>query len=178
MSKTEMYYKELMSHRHVSRRALFRAFITAVRHTVPATLPAHSLPPGILSDEHFRTQCTRCDACIDACSMGILSKNEDGFPQLRIEYASCDGCGLCINVCSEGALRPLTRFDTGLRPVFSQLCVSSVWACKQCVDVCQEQACLIGEGGLPQVDYERCNGCGECLVQCGHSAITLEIFFK
>ncbi|MEX3018289.1 4Fe-4S dicluster domain-containing protein [Kluyvera sp. STS39-E] len=178
MSKSETYYQELMAHRHISRRGLFRAFVTAAGNAapkVPAALPAHPLPPGALPDALFRQQCTRCDACINICPMGVLNKHEDGFPQLIIEYASCDGCGLCINACENKALRPQARFDTGLRPVFDRRCVSSLRACNQCVALCPEAACLIGESGAPEIDQERCNGCGECLVQCGQGAVSLEL---
>ncbi|HAT1616995.1 TPA: 4Fe-4S dicluster domain-containing protein [Raoultella ornithinolytica] len=176
MSKSEKYYQALMSHRHVSRRGLFRALVTAARHAAPentAALPAHPLPPGALPDAQFRTLCSQCDMCIASCPMGILSRHDDGFPQLAIEYASCDGCGLCITACPGGALGSQKRFDTKLRPVFDCSCVNQVRSCQQCVDVCPEQACFIGESGLPGIDAERCSGCGECLVQCRYSAVRL-----
>ena len=113
MSKSENYYQELMSHRYVSRRGLFRAFVSAARPVTTPILPVHSLPPGALPDAQFRVQCTQCDLCINACPMGILNRHEDGYPQLVIEFASCDGCGLCIAACSSEALRPQARFDTG-----------------------------------------------------------------
>ncbi|MTH46595.1 ferredoxin-type protein NapF [Intestinirhabdus alba] len=176
MSDSEKYYQALMTHRHVSRRGLFRAFVTAAQQSAPearAAIPVHPLPPGALPDAQFRARCTRCDSCISACPMGIVNRHEDGFPELRIEYASCDGCGLCISSCPAGALQPLPRFDTGLRPAFGNGCVNPVRACRQCVDVCPQQACVIGEAGVPQIDDARCNGCGECLVQCHAGAVKL-----
>lgn len=176
MSQSENYYRELMSHRHVSRRGLFRALVTAARHTAPenaAALHSHPLPPGALPDALFRTLCSQCNMCIDSCPMGILSRHEDGYPQLAIEYASCDGCGLCIAACQKGALCSQERFDTKLRPIFDRSCFNSVRFCQQCVDACPEQACFIGESGVPRIDAERCNGCGECLVQCCNNAVRL-----
>lgn len=175
MSKSENYYQELMSHRYVSRRGLFRAFVSAARPVTTPILPVHSLPPGALPDAQFRVQCTQCDLCINACPMGILNRHEDGYPQLVIEFASCDGCGLCIAACSTEALRPQARFDTGLRPVFKANCVNPVRSCKQCVDLCSLQACSINESGMPVIDAAICNGCGECLVQCGYDAVKLEM---
>ncbi|RRD62699.1 ferredoxin-type protein NapF, partial [Escherichia coli] len=39
MSKSENYYQELMSHRYVSRRGLFRAFVSAARPVTTPILP-------------------------------------------------------------------------------------------------------------------------------------------
>lgn len=177
MNKSEKYYQALMTHRHVSRRGLFRAFVSAAKHTAPqeASLPqlAHSLPPGALPDAQFIAQCSRCNQCVDACPMGILSRHEDGYPQLAIEYASCDGCGLCIAACPSDALCVQARFDTGLRPTFSSACVNPVRPCNQCIEACPEQACTLGPMGLPVLDSERCTGCGECRVQCHVNAVSL-----
>lgn len=176
MSKSEKYYQALMTHRHVSRRGLFRAFVSAAKHAVPETPDArlpHSLPPGALPDALFSAQCSQCHLCIDACPMGILSRHQDGFPWMVIDYASCDGCGLCIAACPTGALREQARFDTGLRPVFSDACVNPVRSCNACVESCPQQACSIDAHGLPTVDNARCNGCGECRVQCGYAAVSL-----
>lgn len=178
MGKSEKYYQELMTHRHVSRRGLFRAFVSAAKQSTPQTSsshPVHPLPPGALPDAQFRRQCTHCNACIEACPMGILQQHDDGFPQLAIEYASCDGCGLCIAACEPQALRPQSRFDTALRPVFSNACLNPTRPCHQCAEHCPELACTFDHAGIPMVDTERCNGCGECLVQCDVEAVRLEL---
>lgn len=166
-----------MTHRHVSRRGLFRAFVSAARHSAPAdasSQPAHPLPPGALPWAQFQACCTQCGSCIDACPMGILCRHDDGFPQLAMDFASCDGCGLCIAACANGALRMPAPFDTGLRPVFSAACVNPVRACHQCVAACPQQACAISVSRVPTVDVERCNGCGECRVQCDVDAVSMK----
>lgn len=178
MNKSEKYYQALMTHRHVSRRGLFRVFVSAAKHTAPEGAPvpqlAHPLPPGAAPDAQFIAQCTRCNQCIDACPMGILTRHEDGYPQLAIEYASCDGCGACIDACPSGALCVQVRFDTGLRPTFSAACVNPVRSCNQCVEACPELACTLGARGIPVLNSERCTGCGECRVQCGVDAVSLK----
>ncbi len=105
--------------------------------------------------------------------MGILNRHEDGYPQLAIEYASCDGCGACIAACPSDALCVQDRFDTGLRPTFSSACVNPVRSCNQCIEACPELACTIGAMGIPELNSERCTGCGECRVQCGADAVSL-----
>lgn len=176
MSKSEQFYQEYLSRRHVSRRGLLRAFVTAARDVAPppgATLPDHPLPPGALPVAEFLTRCTQCEACIHACPMGVLIHHESGLPQLAIEFASCDGCARCIEACTTGALVPQLRFDTGLRPRFTPGCVNSVRSCHQCIEGCPVNACSMGDNGTPIVDTAHCNGCGECVIQCAHSAISL-----
>lgn len=105
--------------------------------------------------------------------MGVLIKNEEGYPQLHIEYASCDGCQRCIAACQNDALAPQTRVDTGLRPSIGAACTNAQRHCASCVDHCPTQACILTTSGQPQIDNARCNGCGECLIQCDAHAITL-----
>ncbi|WP_300000934.1 4Fe-4S binding protein [uncultured Cedecea sp.] len=177
MSKSEKFYEAYLSHRHISRRGLFRAFLTAAREVAPTAVssqPSHPLPPGALPVAEFVTHCTQCHACTDSCPMGVLTKHESGLPQLAIEFASCDGCASCIEACPTGALQPQIRFDTGLRPAFTRSCVNGIRSCNQCVEACPVNACSIEETHMPVVDSALCNGCGECVIQCTHSAILLQ----
>jgi len=177
MSKSEKYYEAYLSHRQVSRRGLFRAFLTAAREVAPtavSTLPSHPLPPGAIPVAEFVNRCTHCHACTNICPMGVLTRHESGLPQLAIEFASCDGCASCIKACPTGALQPQKRFDTGLRPTFTRSCVNAIRSCNQCVDTCPVNACSAEENCAPVVDSSLCNGCGECVIQCTHSAILLK----
>nr|WP_071995446.1 4Fe-4S dicluster domain-containing protein [Pantoea sp. IMH] len=175
MEKTERYYQEYASHRHVSRRGLFRAFVTASRKVAPRpdALPPWPLPPGAVTTVQFFSLCDKCQQCIQACPMGVLISQQDGYPQLAIEYAGCDGCAGCIQACATGALQPQARFDTRLRPVFTDTCIHGSRGCERCVEVCPQRACVIGDARLPDADADCCNGCGECLVQCDRQAVTL-----
>lgn len=176
MDKTERYYLEYMSHRHVSRRGLFRALVSASRSVPPPAevLPSWPLPPGAIARAQFFDQCDKCQKCVQACPMGVLISNQQGFPQLAIEYASCDGCTECVRACPTGVLQPQHRFDTRLRPIFTDACIHSARGCDLCIEMCPQQACTIGESNRPQADAELCNGCGECLIQCDRQAVTLD----
>lgn len=176
MEKDERYYRGYLSHRYVSRRGLFRAFINASRHTAQLpdnTQPRAALPPGAQPASLFYQHCDRCHQCINACSMGVLIVNEEGYPQLAIEYASCDGCQKCITLCTSGALLPLVHFDTQLRPAIGSTCLSQQRHCRSCIDACPSQALFLGKRGFPEADNMLCHGCGECLIQCEIQAISL-----
>lgn len=180
MSKSEHYYHQYLSHRHISRRGLFRAFTNASKIAVQEStktlnLPQAPLPPGAISPLAFYQRCTQCLKCIEACSMGVLIKNNEGYPQLAIEYASCDGCNRCIENCFTGALLMQPRFDTHLRPVFGDSCSNPTHCCEQCISACPVQACFTDKSGIPAVDNDRCIGCGECFLQCHVQAITLTL---
>ncbi|MGX8939699.1 4Fe-4S dicluster domain-containing protein [Symbiopectobacterium sp. Eva_TO] len=179
MEKDERYYRGYLSHRYVSRRGLFRAFLNASHQHEPLpdnAQPRAPLPPGALPAPQFYQQCDRCQQCVNACPMGVLIVNEEGYPQLAIEYASCDGCQSCIKHCPSGALLPQAHFDTGLRPAIATPCISQQRHCRSCIDTCPSQALSLGERGLPDVDSARCHGCGECLIQCETQAISLTPF--
>lgn len=175
MTKNERYYQEYLTHRHVSRRGLFRAFVTASRNVAPpsSSLPPWPLPPGALAPAHFLATCTQCQQCVDACPMGVLISRVDGFPQLAMEFASCDGCAQCIQACTTGALQSQAQFDTRLRPSFTAECTHATRGCSQCVNACPVEACRFNESGMPVVNTDRCNGCGECMIQCDRQAVTL-----
>jgi len=49
-----------------------------------------------------REMCTGCEVCIDECSIGAISMDED---VAVIEESECIRCGICHNVCPSDAVR-------------------------------------------------------------------------
>ena len=51
-----------------------------------------------------------------------------------------------------------------------------IWACQgfgDCVEVCKFDAIFMGEDGLPQIDNEKCTGCGVCANECPQNIIKM-----
>jgi Fe-S-cluster-containing hydrogenase component 2 len=64
---------------------------------------------------------------------------------------------------------PEERFACG--PVAVAECFQNI-PCNPCVDACKRSAIALKDiNDLPIVDFEKCNGCGACIVQCPGLAI-------
>lgn len=177
MPKDERFYKAYMEHRQASRRQLlFGAFKSAQEKIVEERRAVRvARPPGAQEEILFRHFCTKCSQCISACPMGVLVKDEEGYPRLEIEYASCDGCGQCIQQCSPKALIVQARFDTQLRPVITGKCLNVSSDCNICISYCPQQAMVQTKKSPPHILENSCNGCGECFIACSDKAITLKL---
>lgn len=51
---------------------------------------------------HSRNRIVGCTRCLDVCSTGAISSQQD---HVRIDAALCIGCGGCATVCPSGAIR-------------------------------------------------------------------------
>jgi dissimilatory sulfite reductase (desulfoviridin) alpha/beta subunit len=47
--------------------------------------------------------CSRCGACVDACSENVIALAESGAPP-RMDSGRCINCGECIRVCPTGSI--------------------------------------------------------------------------
>ncbi len=69
-----------------------------------------------------------------------------------------------------GVIPPLARLRKG--PVAIVECIENI-PCNPCIYACRRKAITIKGGltGLPQVDFEKCNGCTLCIARCPGLAI-------
>jgi len=64
---------------------------------------------------------------------------------------------------------PEERFARG--PVALVECFQKI-PCNPCADACKQNAIALKDiNDLPKVDFEKCNGCGACILQCPGLAI-------
>jgi ferredoxin-type protein NapF len=160
------------------------AWATAAR-TVRAGAPPPLRPPGALDETRFVGLCIRCGNCIRACPSTIIRPDagESGIAGLlapvldfRRDYCRED-CTRCTDVCPSGAIRRLTldekpRARIGFPKVDMNVCLlGDDRDCAACRTWCPYDAVALVFSEIeytltPQIDLEKCPGCGACQVAC------------
>lgn len=141
-------------------------------------------PPGAADEGRFAALCVRCGNCLRACPQAILYPDTGaagitglGAPVVRIGPGYCDEwCRACAQVCPTGALERLSlpekqRVALGAAEVARGDCIA--WSrgayCMVCDEFCPYGAIRsVKHNGVncPDVDPERCRGCGLCQTVC------------
>lgn len=138
-------------------------------------------PPWARSEADFTACCSRCDDCIRVCPEGILQRGSGGFPEIQFARSGCTFCGDCARVCKPGAIAagPLTpEAAWSLKGRIEPNCLAlKAVMCRSCGDPCDERAIrfrpTLGGVERPQLDPERCTGCGFCVGVCPVTAIKI-----
>ena len=158
---------------------------TAIAYFYPGGRRKPLRPPGSIDEERFPGLCIRCGNCIRACPTGIIrpdlgSQGIAGFlaPVVRFQDGYCrEDCHLCTQVCPSGAITRLSleeKQDTPMgvaRVDFSICLLRENRECDICERVCPYEAIDIRWSeeeylAIPQVDHEKCPGCGACEAAC------------
>lgn len=141
-------------------------------------------PPYALEELEFLLACTRCKACIEACSYGVifplasrLGAQVVGTPALDLLNKACHLCGdwPCVKVCEPGALSlpPVDEQGQLALPRLARAWVNESAClpyrgpeCGACAGSCPVPGALLWEWERPRIDQEKCTGCGLCREQC------------
>jgi len=147
-------------------------------------------PPWAINETLFTHACTRCGACVAACSTGLLTQGTGGFPEADFRRAHCTFCTDCAHACAENARQnaspqpPALAFSSDLPPWTLQAMVSAACLprqgvlCRSCEDHCEAGAIRfaphLGYPAQPDIVRSRCTGCGECVASCPAHAISMK----
>ena len=142
-------------------------------------------PPGVIDESRFVGLCIRCGNCVRACPVKIVHSDVEqdeiaGFltPLLSFSEDYCrEDCRRCTLVCPSGAIARLTleeklQAPIGVAKLDAPLCLLyDDRECDICAKACPYEAIKIVWDqeeyiALPQIDADKCPGCGACEVIC------------
>ncbi|MDP6840645.1 MAG: 4Fe-4S dicluster domain-containing protein [Rhodospirillales bacterium] len=151
-------------------------------------------PPYAVAEAAFLEACTRCDACIEACSYDVLFKlpEEAGAkraatPVMDLLVSGCHLCGdwPCVTVCEPRALQlPASQGKQPPEPpklaraaIDTGACLPYAGPeCGACADACPVPGALNWVDGVkPVIDEDICTGCALCREFCITDPKAIEI---
>lgn len=145
----------------------------------PRPVAAQPRPPWALPEAGFIEQCTRCGDCLKACPTGILVAGDGGYPTVDFSRGECTFCGDCVSACRPQAL----VHEEGAAPwqrvaVVAPNCLAEQRVeCRICGEFCDARAIRmsprLGACPTPEIDADKCTGCGACVAPCPARAITV-----
>ncbi|WP_435927374.1 ferredoxin-type protein NapF [Dryocola sp. BD613] len=135
-------------------------------------------PPWSGDEEHFLTECIRCDACLPVCETRILRRGRGGYPEIDFSKGECTFCSACADACPQRLFQRREASPWEHTLFISDACLA--WSgveCRSCQDVCEMQAIAFRPSAqgisLPQLNRAACNACGGCISGCPASALTM-----
>lgn len=154
-----------------------RAFLFGAE-AAPQVDTAFRLPWALR--EVFADLCTGCGDCVGACPEGIVTLDEKSRAIVDFQRGMglCSFCGACADVCREPIFSARDAEPWTLKITIGADCLTQEGVmCQTCKDACGDGAIRFvyaaGRIAEPQVDLDRCTGCGACVAPCPASAIEI-----
>lgn len=132
-------------------------------------------PPGAVNEESFLENCTRCDACIEACPHDAIVhapvrfRQAAGTPMINALTSPCRMCNdfPCIAACEPKVLRMDLPKAIGTARIDMQTCLAYQNSfCTVCSEQCPVQGAIELTNGKPRIVEQKCTGCGICQHVC------------
>jgi len=135
------------------------------------------LPSGAENANRMANKCLNCNLCINNCPNGILTKADDKFPVVHIDYEKgkhyCEyNCHKCSEVCPSGAIKKISLTEKQNTRIGMAAVTPHCVGCENCVSACPTGAISIIEKRAV-VDGSKCIGCGKCAAVCKPQAIQI-----
>lgn len=137
------------------------------------------LPPGAVNANRMFNKCLNCNLCIENCPNKILSKANDKFGAVHIDYTKGEGfckydCNKCSQVCPSGAIKKISKEEKQkTRIAMATINSDKCSQCGACIYDCPAGA-ISKQDKKVTIDASKCIGCGRCKKSCRFEAI--EIF--
>ena len=144
-----------------------------------AAEPAAIRPPWS-SAQSIADHCTRCGDCIAACPEQILIADRSDAPMVDFSRGGCTFCGACADSCAAPVFDRDRSPPWRLSIAISDRCLPRHGIlCDSCRDACDAAAIrfarVAGMTPVPEIQLDRCTGCGACVSVCPQSAIGLAV---
>jgi len=157
----------------LARRNLFRG--------KKASTPSAIRLPWVINEQVFTNSCTQCGDCVTSCEENIIVKGSGGFPEIDFSKGECSFCQKCVDVCEQPLF--VDKRDENSPPwqlniaIKNNCLAMNQVVCQSCQDCCEPEAItfkyLQSSIPQPQMELDKCNGCGACVSICPQSAIEL-----
>ena len=135
-------------------------------------------PAGAIDANKMANRCLNCNLCIKNCPNGILTKADETFNTIHIDYKNGEGyckydCHKCAEVCPSGAIKRITLEEKqNTRIAMAMIKQEDCIQCRHCISQCPKQA-IVNDNGEIKIDGSKCIGCGKCARICPKSAIEI-----
>lgn len=135
------------------------------------------LPAGAVNSNRMANKCLNCNLCINNCPNGILSKSDEKFSVVHIDYEKgthyCEyNCHRCSQVCPSGAIKKISLEEKQSTRIGMAFVTPHCAGCKHCVSACPTGAISIIENKAI-INGTKCIGCGKCAAICKPHAIQI-----
>ncbi len=135
------------------------------------------VPPGAKNAQRMLDKCLNCNLCINSCPNKILSKANDKFGAVHIDYTNgkkyCDyDCNRCSNICPSGAIKKLNMEEKQNTRIAMASIDETCLNCGNCINECPKGAIKKLEGKVV-IDGTKCIGCAKCYSVCPKGAIKM-----
>ena len=135
------------------------------------------LPAGAVNANRMANKCLNCNLCINNCPNGILSKANDKFSTVHIDYEKgkhyCKyDCHKCSEVCPSGAIKKISLEEKQNTRIGMAMVTPHCIGCENCAKECPTGAISINEKRAV-IDGSKCIGCGKCATVCKPQAIQI-----
>ncbi|WP_201353675.1 ferredoxin-type protein NapF [Hydrogenimonas urashimensis] len=156
------------------RRGLFASLSSAIKkekqREKPVVRPPYNTDPSL-----FYKLCPDCSdkRCAGVCEEEIIVIDERGTPTLDFSKNGCTFCDACADACDSGVLsdKTLNFVDTTVEIDVLKCVAWHQVLCSSCKDPCLENAIVFLGLFRPEIDMDRCTGCGWCRPVCPADAI-------